>query len=131
MLSCSVVSDSATPWTVAHQAPLSMGSPRQEYWSGLTVPTATSVSAISCIDRWILYHCAPWEALYYNIKQKVKKKIMLEFHSNRFLGLSGLVNTHWVLKLETHPRQMKNLGNQAESTEKRGKLKLHHQTFLA
>ena len=25
MLSCSVVSDSATPWTVAHQAPLSMG----------------------------------------------------------------------------------------------------------
>ena len=25
----------ATPWTVAHQAPLSMGSSRQEYWSGL------------------------------------------------------------------------------------------------
>ena len=25
----------ATPWTVAHQAPLSMGLSRQEYWSGL------------------------------------------------------------------------------------------------
>ena len=25
----------ATPWTVAHQAPLSIGFPRQEYWSGL------------------------------------------------------------------------------------------------
>ena len=25
LLSCSVMSDSATPWTVAHQAPLSMG----------------------------------------------------------------------------------------------------------
>ena len=25
----------ATPWTVARQAPLSMGFPRQEYWSGL------------------------------------------------------------------------------------------------
>ena len=24
-----------TPWTVAHQAPLSMGFPRHEYWSGL------------------------------------------------------------------------------------------------
>ena len=24
-----------TPWTVARQAPLSMGFPRQEYWSGL------------------------------------------------------------------------------------------------
>ena len=27
--------DSATPWTVARQAPLSMGFSRQEYWSGL------------------------------------------------------------------------------------------------
>ena len=27
-----------TPWTVAHQAPLSMGSSRQEYWSGLPCP---------------------------------------------------------------------------------------------
>ena len=30
-----VVSDSATPWTVGHQAPLSMAFSRQEYWSGL------------------------------------------------------------------------------------------------
>ena len=29
------MSDSGTPWTVACQAPLSMGFPRQEYWSGL------------------------------------------------------------------------------------------------
>ena len=28
-----------TPWTVAHQAPLSMGFPRQEYWSGLPFPS--------------------------------------------------------------------------------------------
>jgi len=27
-----------TPWTMAHQAPLSMGFPRQEYWSGLPFP---------------------------------------------------------------------------------------------
>ena len=26
------------PWIVAHQAPLSMGFPRQEYWSGLPFP---------------------------------------------------------------------------------------------
>ena len=25
----------ATPWTVAHHVPLSMGFPRQEYWSGM------------------------------------------------------------------------------------------------
>ena len=29
----------ATPWIVAHQAPLSMGFPRQEYWSGLPFPS--------------------------------------------------------------------------------------------
>ena len=34
------MSDSfATPWTVARQAPLSMGFPRQEYWSGLPFPS--------------------------------------------------------------------------------------------
>ena len=34
----SVVSDSATLWTVARQALLSMGFSRQEYWSGLSYP---------------------------------------------------------------------------------------------
>ena len=35
---CSVVSDSVTPGTLAHQAPLSMGFSRQEYWRGLSFP---------------------------------------------------------------------------------------------
>ena len=39
MLSQSVVSDSATPWTVVHQAPLSMGFSRQEYWRRLPFPS--------------------------------------------------------------------------------------------
>ena len=35
VLSCfSHVLPFATPWTVAHQAPLSVGFSRQEYWSG-------------------------------------------------------------------------------------------------
>ena len=39
VLSCSVLSDSfVTPWTVARQAPLSMGFPREEYWSRLPFP---------------------------------------------------------------------------------------------
>ena len=28
-----------TSWTIAHQAPLSIGFPRQEYWSGLSFPS--------------------------------------------------------------------------------------------
>ena len=38
-VSHSVVSNSfVTLWTIAHQAPLSMGFSRQEYWSGLPCP---------------------------------------------------------------------------------------------
>ena len=29
----------ATPWNIAHQAPLSMEISKQEYWSGLPLPT--------------------------------------------------------------------------------------------
>ena len=40
----------ATPWTVAYQAPLSMGFSRQEYWSGMPVPSPDP----ACIDTQIL-----------------------------------------------------------------------------
>ena len=57
----------ATPWTVVHQAPLSMGSSRQEYWSVLpclppgNLPAQGSNSGLlQC--RQILYHWATWEA---------------------------------------------------------------------
>ena len=33
-----------TPWTAALQAPLSVGFPRQEYWSGLPVPSPGNLS---------------------------------------------------------------------------------------
>ena len=29
----------ATPYTIVHKAPLSMGFPRQKYWSGLPFPS--------------------------------------------------------------------------------------------
>ena len=38
----------ATAWTVAYQAPPSMGFPRQEYWNGLPLPTPSAL----CI-RWL------------------------------------------------------------------------------
>ena len=39
-VSCSVVAQLfATPRTVAHEAPLSLGFSRQEYWSGLPFPS--------------------------------------------------------------------------------------------
>ena len=35
----SVLSNSVTPWTIARQAPLSMGFSKLEYWSGLPFPS--------------------------------------------------------------------------------------------
>ena len=53
-----------TPWTVARQAPLSMGFPRQEYWSGLPVaspgdlpdPGIELTSSASQVDSLPLSH---------------------------------------------------------------------------
>ena len=37
----------ATPWTVAHQAPLFLGFSRQEYWSGLPGEITSAVGALT------------------------------------------------------------------------------------
>ena len=48
----------ATPWTVAHQAPLSMEFSRQEYWNGLSfpfpgdLPTQGSNLPLLCLRHW-------------------------------------------------------------------------------
>ena len=65
-LSCVLLFE--TLWTVAHQATLSMGFSKQEYWSELPIFYSrgssqprdwTRVSSVSCIGRQIPYHCAP------------------------------------------------------------------------
>ena len=35
-----------TPWTAAHQAPPSMGFSRQEYWSGVPLPSPADVTEL-------------------------------------------------------------------------------------
>ena len=63
VLSCFSHVDSVTFWTVAHQAPLSKGFSRQEYWSGLPCPglscliqgislTQGSNLHLSCLLHW-------------------------------------------------------------------------------
>ena len=67
----SVVSESLWPQTVAHQDPLSMEFPEQNYWSEPPFPllghpsnpgTGPRVPASLCTGRQILYHWASWEA---------------------------------------------------------------------
>ena len=59
----------ATPWTIGHQAPLSLGFSRQEYWKGLPFPSPgdlphlgikpTSPASPALANE--LYHCATWD----------------------------------------------------------------------
>ena len=60
----------ATPWTVARQAPLSMGILQVRTLEWVAAPSSrgssrprnqTCVSCISCTGRQILYHCTTWE----------------------------------------------------------------------
>ena len=114
----SVMSDFfSTPRSVAHQAPLSMGLSRQEYWSGLPFPpprdlpnpgikTASLMSPFLAgrffttittweapppphIGRWILYHWAIWEAQ--NVKGMVDLTYVIQEVSS---FLHQLCNDH-------------------------------------
>ena len=55
----------ATPWTAAYQAPPSMGFSRQEYWSGVPLPSLIQKSTNNkywrgCGEKGTLLHCF-WE----------------------------------------------------------------------
>ena len=55
--SLSHVQLSVTPWTVAQQAPLSMGFSRQEYWSGLPFPLPGDLPDVVTIRLHFLTFC--------------------------------------------------------------------------
>ena len=44
----------ATPWTAAYQAPVSMGFARQEYWSGVPLPSPILVYSFHFLLCWYL-----------------------------------------------------------------------------
>ena len=50
-LSCSVMSDSATPWTVAHQAPLSMGILQAKILEWVAMPSSRGSSQLGIEPR--------------------------------------------------------------------------------
>ena len=75
----------ATPWTVAYQAPRSMGFSRQEYWSGLPFPspgdliTAAKKNLISMLLSQIFLRFPPDHC--------IQKSVLL--HSNICIRLPG------------------------------------------
>ena len=74
---------SATPWTVARQAPLFMGFPRQEYWSWLPCPPLGDLPNWGIKPKSLMSPAlageffttsATWEAPYMPIIPQIKKK---------------------------------------------------------
>ena len=47
----------ATPWTAAYQAPLSMGLSRQDYWSGVPLPSLNIWSTYPLIIILVFFVC--------------------------------------------------------------------------
>ena len=95
----SVVTNSATPWSVTDQAPLSMGLSRQEYWSGLPCPPpgdlptpwieSASLMSSALAGRFFSTKAtleAHWEGLgilnYLFAKVPWNKNIFFYFHCN-------------------------------------------------
>ena len=89
-----------TPWTVALQAPLSMGFSRQEYWSGLPCPPLgdlpdpgikpISLASPALADTFFTT-IATWEAL--NQPYSNKKKFFLKINNTGLLGFGS--STLW------------------------------------
>ena len=101
-----------TPWTVAHQAPLSMGISQARIleWVAISFSRESSrprdgtyVSCVSCIGRWVLYHCTTWEARLKKAVKWFKMKVfrhcgwpVREFHEDFLLTPHDQdIRSHW------------------------------------
>ena len=90
----------ATPWTVAHQAPLSMGFSRKEYLSGLPCPPPGDLPNLGiepkslCLPHWQMGSLPPVPPG--KPRNKHRLYISLLFNKILILSQSGLCN--WLAK---------------------------------
>ena len=135
-----------TPWTAAHQAPLSMGFARQEYWSGLPLPSLFILSEsennyvvmlkknqnwkvvtainINFIWKKNLKYCNRGKRLHFRSRLNVENKEKEEF---RPLGWEDSVEegmaTHssilaWEIPWTEEPGGLQSMGSQKSRTQR-------------
>ena len=109
---------SATPWTVAYQAPPSMGFSRQEYWSALPFPSpgdlpnpgiepgSPALEADALISEppgkpcFLVDHINMWNTIYEINSQVRIKYLILNFR----IGGHFLITSLFVLYVRSEPR---------------------------
>ena len=86
----------ATSWTTAYQAPPSMGFSKQEYWSGVPLPSLNRVYKMQfiifvtvswfCWDMRLKSHtrCLPWLSCFWN---KIQHNFNIKYHSRETFHL--------------------------------------------
>ena len=92
-----------TPWTVAHQFPLSMGFSRQEYWSGLPCPPPGDlpdpgmkpVCLLSSVLAGRIFTIVPTGKPYTTMT-----KIAMRFSSVQLLSCVQLFATSWTVSYQ-------------------------------
>ena len=81
----------ATPWTVAHQAPLSVGFSGQEYWSGLPFPSPI-LYIFFCNELFFGSHCKWYLSILFQVTLcSIHSIVWLHYnlifsHGNGYLG---------------------------------------------
>ena len=71
-----------SPWTVTHQAPLSMGFSRQEYWSGLLChssrgcPQPRAQTCVSCIASKLFIAESLWKSFLQHNKKSISSLVL-------------------------------------------------------
>ena len=54
----------ATPWTAAYQAPPSMGFARQEYWSGVPLPSLLQLTSCTILGNLLNHYVSQLPPMY-------------------------------------------------------------------
>ena len=75
----------ATPWTAAYQAPSSMGFSRQEYWSGVPLPSPTMECYSIIKKNEIMPSVATWMDLEIIILSELSQTEKDKYHMIEFI----------------------------------------------
>ena len=98
----------ATPWTTAYQAPPSVGFSRQEYWSGVPLPSPRKIYTHMKISVYKMWNLSKAEGLY-------QSQYLVVLLNSRFARESWWATNHGVAKSQillsnwAHTRRLKEI----------------------